>query len=109
MKFRNYDKVEKLFQRCLIKILHIELWRCYLNYVKVRVNLLHIKAKNESVFDFFILTLNLTFYFTFISFFDILIYLYIYSLLILFYVNLRKPKERSLLFEKRWLKPMILL
>ena len=40
MKFRNYDKVEKLFQRCLIKILHIELWRCYLNYVKVRINLL---------------------------------------------------------------------
>ena len=35
MKARNYDKVEKLFQRCLIKVLHIELWRCYLNYVKV--------------------------------------------------------------------------
>ncbi|XP_015784483.1 cleavage stimulation factor subunit 3 [Tetranychus urticae] len=34
MKSRNYDKVEKLFQRCLIKVLHIDLWRCYLNYIK---------------------------------------------------------------------------
>lgn len=35
MKSRNYDRVEKLFQRCLIKVLHIDLWRCYLNYIKV--------------------------------------------------------------------------
>ncbi|XP_053209017.1 cleavage stimulation factor subunit 3-like [Panonychus citri] len=34
MKSRNYDRVEKLFQRCLIKVLHIDLWRCYLNYIK---------------------------------------------------------------------------
>lgn len=35
MKARNYTKVEQLFQRCLMKVLHIELWKCYLNYVKV--------------------------------------------------------------------------
>ena len=34
MKYRNYEKVETLFQRCLIKVRHIELWRCYLNYIK---------------------------------------------------------------------------
>ncbi|EEB16461.1 predicted protein [Pediculus humanus corporis] len=32
MKGRNFEKVEKLFQRCLIKILHIDLWRLYLQY-----------------------------------------------------------------------------
>ena len=34
MKYRDYEKVERLFQRCLIKVRHIELWRCYLNYIK---------------------------------------------------------------------------
>ena len=38
MKARNYSKVEQLFQRCLMKVLHIELWKCYLNYVKVSYN-----------------------------------------------------------------------
>lgn len=35
MKLGTREKVEKLFQRCLSKVLHIELWRCYLNYIKV--------------------------------------------------------------------------
>ena len=34
MKSRNYDKVEKLFQKCLMKILNIDLWKCYLTYVR---------------------------------------------------------------------------
>ncbi|CAF2004236.1 unnamed protein product [Rotaria magnacalcarata] len=34
IKGRNYEKVEKLFQRCLIKVLNIDLWKCYLNYVR---------------------------------------------------------------------------
>jgi cleavage stimulation factor subunit 3 len=34
MKAKNFDKVEKLFQRCLVKILNIELWKLYLTYVK---------------------------------------------------------------------------
>lgn len=34
MKARNYERVEKLFQRCLVKILNIDLWKLYLSYVK---------------------------------------------------------------------------
>uniref|UniRef100_A0A8C6NQ50 Cleavage stimulation factor subunit 3 n=1 Tax=Nothobranchius furzeri TaxID=105023 RepID=A0A8C6NQ50_NOTFU len=35
IKAKNYDKVEKLFQRCLMKVLHIDLWKCYLSYIWV--------------------------------------------------------------------------
>ncbi|VEL15669.1 unnamed protein product [Protopolystoma xenopodis] len=34
MKAKNYDRVEKLFQRCLLKVLNIELWKLYLQYIK---------------------------------------------------------------------------
>ncbi|XP_073238338.1 cleavage stimulation factor subunit 3-like isoform X1 [Porites lutea] len=34
MKNKNYEQVEKLFQKCLIKVLNIDLWKCYLSYVK---------------------------------------------------------------------------
>ena len=34
MKSRNYEKVEKLFQRCLMRVLNIDLWKCYLTYVR---------------------------------------------------------------------------
>jgi len=34
MKYKNFDCVEKLFQRCLIKILNLDLWKTYLSYVK---------------------------------------------------------------------------
>lgn len=37
MKLGNFEQVEKLFQRCLSKVLHIELWRFYLNYIKVSI------------------------------------------------------------------------
>lgn len=38
IKHGTREKVEKLFQRCLSKVLHIELWRCYLNYIKVSIS-----------------------------------------------------------------------
>ena len=34
MRFKRYDKASKLFQRCLEEVLSIELYKCYLNYVK---------------------------------------------------------------------------
>ena len=35
IRARNYERVELLFQRCLIRVLSIELWKTYLLYVKV--------------------------------------------------------------------------
>ena len=34
IRARNFERVEKLFQRCLLKVLNIELWKTYLTYVK---------------------------------------------------------------------------
>ena len=34
MKANNYEHVESLFHRCLIKVLNIDLWKTYLNYIK---------------------------------------------------------------------------
>ncbi|VDP79559.1 unnamed protein product [Echinostoma caproni] len=34
MKAKNYERVEKLFQRSLVKILHIDLWKLYLQYIR---------------------------------------------------------------------------
>ncbi|PAA82567.1 hypothetical protein BOX15_Mlig031030g1 [Macrostomum lignano] len=34
IKHHNYEKVEQLFQRCLTKVLHIELWKLYLQYIR---------------------------------------------------------------------------
>ena len=36
IRARNYERVELLFQRCLIRVLSIELWKTYLLYVKVK-------------------------------------------------------------------------
>jgi cleavage stimulation factor subunit 3 len=34
LKARNFEQVENLFQRCVIRVLNIDLWRTYLNYVR---------------------------------------------------------------------------
>ncbi|XP_013416686.1 cleavage stimulation factor subunit 3 isoform X2 [Lingula anatina] len=53
MKFRNYEKVEKLFQRCLIKILNIDLWKTYLNYIKeAKGSLPSYREKMAQAYDF---------------------------------------------------------
>ncbi|XP_038663739.1 cleavage stimulation factor subunit 3 isoform X5 [Scyliorhinus canicula] len=58
IKAKNYDKVEKLFQRCLMKVLHIDLWKCYLAYVRETkgklpsYNCLHSREKMAQAYDF---------------------------------------------------------
>ncbi|XP_075220656.1 cleavage stimulation factor subunit su(f) isoform X2 [Lycorma delicatula] len=53
MKGRNFEKVEKLFQRCLMKVLNIELWKLYLAYVKeTKATLPTYKEKMAQAYDF---------------------------------------------------------
>ncbi|XP_077282939.1 cleavage stimulation factor subunit su(f) isoform X1 [Arctopsyche grandis] len=53
IKARNFERVEKLFQRCLMKILNIDLWRLYLNYVKeTKATLGTYKEKMAQAYDF---------------------------------------------------------
>nr|CAG4649981.1 EOG090X026K [Sida crystallina] len=53
MRARNYDRVEKLFQRCLIKVLNIELWKLYVNYVKETKSALpNYREKIAQCYDF---------------------------------------------------------
>lgn len=53
MRMRNYERVEKLFQRCLIKVLSIELWKTYLLYVKeTKSSLSTYKEKMAQAYDF---------------------------------------------------------
>ncbi|XP_057688471.1 cleavage stimulation factor subunit 3 [Corythoichthys intestinalis] len=53
VKAKNYDRVEKLFQRCLMKVLHIDLWKCYLAYVReTKGKLPSYKEKMAQAYDF---------------------------------------------------------
>uniref|UniRef100_A0A4X2LHM5 Suppressor of forked domain-containing protein n=1 Tax=Vombatus ursinus TaxID=29139 RepID=A0A4X2LHM5_VOMUR len=53
IKTKNFDKAEKLFQRCLIKVLHIDLWKCYLSYIREnKVKLPNYKEKMAQAYDF---------------------------------------------------------
>ncbi|XP_032308727.1 protein suppressor of forked isoform X2 [Drosophila ananassae] len=53
MRSRYYERVEKLFQRCLVKILNIDLWKLYLTYVKdTKSGLSTHKEKMAQAYDF---------------------------------------------------------
>ncbi|ALC49674.1 su-f- [Drosophila busckii] len=53
MRSRCYERVEKLFQRCLVKILNIDLWKLYLTYVKeTKAGLSTHKEKMAQAYDF---------------------------------------------------------
>lgn len=53
IKAKNFDKVEKLFQRSLTKVLHVDLWKCYLAYIKeTKCNQSNFREKMAKAYDF---------------------------------------------------------
>lgn len=51
IKFQNNHF--QLFQRCLVKVLNIDLWKCYLNYIKeAKYHLPSFREKMGQAFDF---------------------------------------------------------
>ncbi|XP_032594403.1 protein suppressor of forked-like [Drosophila grimshawi] len=53
MRSGFYERVEKLFQRCLVKILNIDLWKLYLTYLRdTKAGLSMHKEKMSQVYDF---------------------------------------------------------
>lgn len=53
LKAKNYERVEKLFQRCLIKILNIDLWKLYITYIKdTKGKLPSYREKMAQAYDF---------------------------------------------------------
>ncbi|VUZ54879.1 unnamed protein product, partial [Hymenolepis diminuta] len=53
IKAKNYDRVAKLFQRCLVKVLNIDLWKLYLQYVKdSKCKLPNFREKMAQAYDF---------------------------------------------------------
>lgn len=53
LKYRNFERAEKLFQRSLIKVLNVDLWKCYLNYVRdIKSKMTNYKEKTAQAYDF---------------------------------------------------------
>ncbi|XP_074649592.1 cleavage stimulation factor subunit 3-like [Tubulanus polymorphus] len=53
MKVKNYERVEKLFQRCLMKVLNIDLWKTYITYIKeTKSKLPSYREKMAQAYDF---------------------------------------------------------
>uniref|UniRef100_A0A7E4VB61 Suf domain-containing protein n=1 Tax=Panagrellus redivivus TaxID=6233 RepID=A0A7E4VB61_PANRE len=56
LRAKNYDKAEALFERCIFQVLHIDLWKSYLHYLKLSKG--HIISMREKVADAFELAID---------------------------------------------------
>ncbi|XP_064401775.1 cleavage stimulation factor subunit 3-like [Halichondria panicea] len=53
MRHHNHEHVEKLFQRSLMSVLHIDLWKCYISYVKdTKASLPSYREKLRQTYEF---------------------------------------------------------
>lgn len=52
IRYRKFHTIDALFQRCLAKVRHIELWQCYLTYCKDRYPLPTFKLKMQQAYEF---------------------------------------------------------
>ncbi|XP_019857540.1 PREDICTED: cleavage stimulation factor subunit 3 [Amphimedon queenslandica] len=65
MRHRCYEEVEKLFQRCLMDILHIDLWKLYITYIReTKSGLPNYREKLKNAYDFTLEHMGIDFYST---------------------------------------------
>lgn len=48
---KNYQRVEELFKRCIDKVLQIDLWKCYLTYIKEITPFQNTQESREKIFS----------------------------------------------------------
>ncbi|VDO76042.1 unnamed protein product [Haemonchus placei] len=53
LRGKNFENVENLFNRCLVKVLNIDLWKCYVFYVReTKGHLSSFREKMAKAYDF---------------------------------------------------------
>uniref|UniRef100_A0A8R1ECN9 Suppressor of forked domain-containing protein n=1 Tax=Caenorhabditis japonica TaxID=281687 RepID=A0A8R1ECN9_CAEJA len=53
LRTKNLEHVEKLFSRCLVEVLHIDLWKCYVHYLhEMKGGLEQFREELAKAYDF---------------------------------------------------------
>ena len=53
MKNKMFDQVEKLFKRCLMTVLNLDLWKTYLSYIReTKENQTNYREKMSKAYEF---------------------------------------------------------
>uniref|UniRef100_A0A914I989 Suppressor of forked domain-containing protein n=1 Tax=Globodera rostochiensis TaxID=31243 RepID=A0A914I989_GLORO len=53
LRAKNFDNVETIFERCLVRVLNIDLWKCYVFYVKeTKGHLASFREQLAQTYDF---------------------------------------------------------